>query len=70
MASSLEQAGYELTDFSAHQLDLGDGYPYPMIPVARSVDAANHAVAGTSLGKVFAQMAHGAGIAPHLAASN
>jgi hypothetical protein len=45
MASSLKQAGYELTDFSAHQLDLGDGYPDPMIPVARSADAANHAVA-------------------------
>ncbi len=37
MAAALREAGYELTDFGATELDPGDDYPEFVIPLARAV---------------------------------
>ena len=39
VADKLRGAGYEVEDFGAHQLDLGDDYPDFIIPLARAVAA-------------------------------
>ena len=37
MVATLSEAGYEITDFGASQLDPGDDYPDFVIPLARAV---------------------------------
>lgn len=37
IASSLKQAGFDVVDFGAHQLDPADDYPDYIVPMARSV---------------------------------
>jgi ribose 5-phosphate isomerase B len=37
MAASLREAGYEITDFGAKELDPGDDYPDFVIPLAKAV---------------------------------
>ena len=37
LTASLKAAGYEVTDFGAHELVTGDDYPDVVVPLARAV---------------------------------
>ena len=37
LIASLKAAGYEVVDFGAHELDIGDDYPDFVVPLARAV---------------------------------
>ena len=58
MAESLRGSGYEVMDFGANQLNLGDDYPDFVIPLARAVAAGNVArgiaICGSGVGACVA----------------
>ncbi len=65
LAARLKAAGHEVVDFGAHSLESGDDYPDFVIPLARSVAAAEVdrgvAVCGSGVGaSIAANKIHGA----------
>jgi ribose 5-phosphate isomerase B len=58
LAESLRGSGYEVMDFGANQLNLGDDYPDFVIPLARAVAAGNVArgiaICGSGVGACVA----------------